>query len=79
MTIDKAKRAISRGNGIQIRQLDAHTTGGFKEPTLFHGILTTRKGPVLVGWINMKHRFPRRRLLAAALSDAVIIPRKELT
>lgn len=72
MTIDKAKRAMRRGNGIQVSKLR------YKEPTLFHGILATSRGPVLVGWINMKHQFPRHRLLAAALSDAVVIPRKEL-
>ena len=72
MTIDKAKRAISRGNGIQVNKLR------YKEPTLFHGILTTSRGPVLAGWINMKTRFPKRKLLASALSDAVVVPRKEL-
>lgn len=68
MTIDKAKRAIHRGNGIQVSKLR------YKEPTLFHGILTTSRGPVIVGWINMKYRFPKHRLLAAALSDAVVVP-----
>jgi hypothetical protein len=72
VTIDKAKRALHRGNGIQVSKLE------YKEPTLFHGILATSRGPVLVGWINIKHRFPRHRLLAAALSDAVVVPRKEL-
>lgn len=72
MTIDKAKRAMRRGNGIRLAL-------GYKEPTLYHGILTTSKGPVLTGWLNLKHRFPSRKLLAAALKDATIVPRKELT
>lgn len=72
MTIDRAKRATRRGNGIRLSSIH-------REPTLYHGIMNTSKGPVLVGWIQLNQRYPTHKALAAALKSATIVSRKELT